>query len=468
VSTFADVRRSFGHSVDEVVSRAVHQLGRALHDGPGQDEGAAPRSAVMTCNPPSVAAPEPAEALTAEDRAILARVEDYLARGLVLKRWWDRAYAADSFGERFGLGRSTNPADRSFGFFDQVTQDGAGLPIMGNYQEMFYDRPKAQRTAGIDLGAWMRAQVSEFALHYFMRVSDFRDPEGYIESDRGTSSPCLKPFSWCPDEPSVVRKGFGFQQLFYKRTTGEIGKFAEAERFAIVDLRELGRRFEWIVLKVAIFDFSITVEPLGAGGPRLVLPLQEDSYLVLTRDFVRDETGPGGSGRYGIGYSFIKNPRQSLLAYGPGEFDAAIELIDWVVGRDGTTHVEMAFVANRPDRILNFSLDPVGWGLRAADLMSLGLASRFMHPFQGMLGALPLRAGVDPVFSLVSLANLMSGGLAGQELCISRETLEKEFLLKHYMQHYQTIAGSLATWRQVGDWFDPAQIPARVITGKSA
>jgi hypothetical protein len=224
------------------------------------------------------------------------------------------------------------------------------------------------------------------------------------------------------------------------------------------------------VVKVCIFDFSFAFRPFGPGTPQIVLPLQEDSFLVLTRDFIRveEDPAPGVLGRYGLGYAFLRNPRQGLLAYGPGEFDAAIELIEFEVRDGGETRVEMAFVANRPERLVNFSFDPLGWGLSAMDAMSLGLAAPFTAPMRSLLAALPFtRLQLDPVYAYVDAANLLTGGAAAEQLCISRDQLDQEFLVKHFMQHYQTIAGSLATWRFVGDWLDTASLPEWAIHGRS-
>lgn len=434
--------RDLGQGIDGAVSRAVHGLGRS---------GAAPPSA---------------DDFTADDRQILDRVEEYLSRGLDLDRWWRAALAANSFEDRFELGRTFNEPSRSFGFFDHAPVAGRSQAVMGNFQEMFYDQPKSPRDGQVDAARRMRDQMREFVLRYFMRVSDFREPAGYSELERHPSSRWPELLSWCPRE-DVALKGFGFQQLYYKRSaTGEIGKFPDAERFAIVDLREIGRTYDWIVVKVCIFDFNFQFRPFGSGNPQIVVPLQEDSFLVLTRDFIqeRDDPEPGLLGRYGLGYAFIKNPTQGALAFGPGEFDAAIERIDFEVRETGQTRVAMSFVANRPERLVNFSFDPFGLGLRMADFASLG----FLKPLWEALEEVPRpRLELDPVYTYVDLMNLLTGGAAAEELCISRDQLDREFLVKHFMQHYQAVAGSLATWRLVRDWLDTASLPGWAIHGRS-
>ena len=37
-------------------------------------------------------------------------------------------------------------------------------------------------------------------------------------------------------------------------------------QYAIVDLREIGPTYDWVVLKVRIFDFRLSFQPFGPGG----------------------------------------------------------------------------------------------------------------------------------------------------------------------------------------------------------
>jgi hypothetical protein len=398
-------------------------------------------------------------------------VERFLTDGLALKHWWEQASAANRFAERFELQRVFNRPEESFGFFDQVSLERGVLPVMGNYQEMFYDQPRTPVNLQQEAAAWMRAQVREFVLHYFMRISDFRPPEAAADHQPHAAPPFLNSLSWCP-QPRTERIGFGFAQLFYKLCeNGAVGRFSEDEQFAIVDLRELETKYEWIVVKVRIFDFKFGVQPFGPDAPQFSVPLQEESYLVLSRAFItdRDNPAPGVLGEYGLGYAFIKNPEVGLLAYGPGEFDAAIETMKFRVLATGEVRVEMVFVANRPERIANVSLDPVDWGFRLADLFSLGMTAPLLAPVKQVWARNPWRLGdFDPVYSGVALANALTGNQAAQRWCISREQLEKDFLVRHFMQHYQTMTGSLLTWRQIPDWLDEAALPKWVVKGISS
>jgi len=158
-----------------------------------------------------------------------------------------------------------------------------------------------------------------------------------------------------------------------------------------------------------------------------------------------------------------------LIGYGPGQFRAAIEIINFEVSLDGEICVSMIFVADRPERIANVSLNPVDWSFRLADLFSLGTTSKFLAPVKSTFEKLPTTIdSFDPVYGFVSLINTLTSNQAARQFCISREQLEKDFLAQHFIQHYATIVGSLLTWRQIPDWLNRLALPEWVITGKSS
>ena len=404
---------------------------------------------------------------------MLPRVPEYLARGLDLKRWWDEVErkGGPDQQQRFPLERSFNRPNRSFGFYGEAPVGGSMMPVMGNVQEMFYDQIRAPAALGRESAEWMWAQLREFAMKYFMRVSSFREPETYIDTANPVPPPAFARLSWCPQPEEGGRRGFGFSQIFYQHTGSDLVQaFPTYDQFAIVDQREIGKIYEWILLRVRIFDFNFSVRPVGRNGPELVFGANEQSYLVTHKAFVnyKERHIPGVFGDYGIGYAFVRNPVQGPFGYGPGEFDAAIELINFRVYETGYISVRMVFIANRPRQISNIVIDPVNWSFGLADIFSLGLASRLLSPAKNLLSQIPLRFNVDPVSAYVTGANLISAGAAAQTLCISIEQLEKLFLLQHFKQHYQTIVGSLLTWRQIPDWLDEKNLPAWVISGMSS
>lgn len=401
--------------------------------------------------------------LTPQDLAVLTPVERVLSEGLQLSRWLQQKDADRSWNEQFPLGQTALNPDGGFGFFDQLQLGAATLPVMGNVQEMAFDQVKGRPGSEVDR-EWIQSQLREFVLRYFMRVSSFRLPQPLLPRPVAPGGRLLKILSWCPDDPGA-KGGFGFEQVYYKTRNGVVGKFSDESRSAIVDLRELGTKYEWIVVKVRIFNFSLIFKPLGYDFPQLTVPLQEQSYLVLSRDFIVDQSEGNHDlpGTYGLGYAFLKNvDNQTPFAYGPGEFDNAVQLIHFVITRAAEIKVRMLFAANRPTRIVNVSINPLKWTLTLANLTTLGLAS-FLLPSEAI--APQLQAGeIDPVFAFISLANLVTGGFAARQFCVSRKQLEQDFLAQHYLEHYNTITGTIQSWRRVPDWFAP---PHWAMTGEA-
>ena len=185
-------------------------------------------------------------ALTDEDLAILSQVESSLADGLQLKAWWEKTHANDSYSYRFPTALTFNRPDRSFAFLDQAPVNGELMPVLGDLQDLFYDNIKVPTSATPAGAEWMRAQIREFVLHYFARVSSSYLPKAF-EPGAPSPPPFLNPFGLCPGK-GIEKEGFGQTQLYYKlRETGRIGKFPEREQYAVVDMREIGTKYDWIV-----------------------------------------------------------------------------------------------------------------------------------------------------------------------------------------------------------------------------
>ena len=164
-----------------------------------------------------------------------------------LREHWRRADAPGNYGQRFELIRTFNALETSFGFFDNAAVDGRPIPVIGSFEEMLFDRPKSSETRVY------QHQLREFVLRYLMRVSDFRLPIAYADPGGAAPAHLGSPLSWCPDV-TPLNEGFGYSQWYYKsRATGDVGRFPEETMFQIVDLREIGREYEWIMVRVKIW-----------------------------------------------------------------------------------------------------------------------------------------------------------------------------------------------------------------------
>ena len=192
-----------------------------------------------------------------------------------------------------------------------------------------------------------------------------------------------------------VLQGFGYAQVYYKlRDSGQIGKFPAEERFAIVDVRELVQKYEWVVLRIRIFDFRI---PLFDRSGQELPPDRHPTALPSSgpsssRDFIlnAERPEPGVLGALRLRLRRARGPdERGTLAYGPGHFDAGFQLFNFRVLDSGEARVKLVFVVNRPERILNLSFNPIAWAFALADLGSFGLTSRLLAPVQSMLSQLP-------------------------------------------------------------------------------
>jgi len=388
--------------------------------------------------------------LSQVERGLVSQVSATAERGRAIRLWWQSCEAQRAYPEVFPLVRAFNPAEHAYGFFGQV----GDVPVMGLVQRMAFDTSKAVSPPGI------RDQVREFVLRYFLRVSDFSRPVAYAETGRGSLPRVLGPLSWCARERRDP-VGFGYEQLFLRYAgSAAVNRVPAANRFEIADLRDLGPKLDWIILQVRIHDFQLKFQPFGPGYPGVDVPLDESNYLLVTPDLIVDDSRQhaGYLARFGLGYFLLKTPNnRSLLAYGPGEFRAGFQDFEFTVLEDGAIAVKMAFVVDRPQRILRIPADPVDWVMGFADFASFGTASRALGPLVDRRAVhLP---DFDPLLSFISVTRLLTFGLSERLLCISKRQLEVDFLVQHFMQHYEMMAGAVLSWSRVRDWTNPSAIP---------
>ena len=380
-----------------------------------------------------------------------------LSDGLRLLRWWERADLAGSYKSTVSFLRDLTPPDRSFGFFDETEISTGPVEVMGLVIEMLFDRPKSG-SAEI-----YRAQIREFVLRYFLRVSYTSPPQPKSELGFGPlTNSLLNLFHLGPR--TDVHGGFRHTQLYYKEAPeGGVKAFPASERSAIVDLRDIGPKYDWIALSARPYDYELDLAPIGPAGPRVIFPLPDTPTIAINRDMVVDQDypAPGVLGRYGFAYALLDDPTpRGFQVYGPAQFKAGFHTIHFEVLESGESRVRMAFAGNLPDKILDVKLDPIGMALRAGDFLSFGLTTRLTAPFQSVIAGRPTLGGFDPLLGFLSLANFATAGLASKELDISKRQLFLDILAKHFELYYQRILDSLLAYRQVRDWLDTARLPA--------
>ncbi len=405
--------------------------------------------------------------LTDEEQDYVDGARRSLDTGVKLKRWWERVDAADDYTNRFKEGYVYNrPEDQSFGFFETADLAGGETRVIGNVQQQLFHRPKA------DSADLIRDQIREFVLRYFMRVSAFRTPQP--ESEPSNAPWPLKYLSQYADEDDFKLQGFGYSQRYYReKDSVEVGKFPDSEQLAITDMRDVKKRYEWIMLRNPIFDFALNIRPLGTRGPDLTLPIPDAiNWLVMSPDTITIDENPGNGllGRYGIGYTFMRDPgKPGLFAYGPGQLEPAVQLMVWEVREDGEVMVKMTFVSGAPKALFNVSANPLDWPFQATELMTAGVFSKYLNPFRRVVNLLPFSdVTFNPVFPMVRAINMMTGNYAADKLGISTSEINKTLTYVHFAQHYNAVQGSRQTWDQFPDWTDEDALPEWVKTGRSS
>lgn len=398
--------------------------------------------------PPLAFLTAPLGECTADEKTILENAPGDLRKALHLRRWFEGASATAGGLHRFQLTRTEHDSEMSYGFFGRAPMDeGFDMRVMGNVQEMFFDRAK-RSPGGIVPPEEMCRQVRAFVLRYFMRISTFLQPEREGGQDRASAV--------------RHREGFGYTQHFAKPRGGEGVRFAPEEECRIIDLRDIGPVWDWIICRLRFHNFQIGLRPLGASGPQVAFDLKAENYIILSPELIidRENPEPGVAGEYGFGYAAIRNPVPGVLAYGPGRFETAVQVVRWRVLETGEVRTRMEFMSNRPKHVSRVDLDPVHWGLEMAEFASLGLVSPISRRLRAAWDkVVRLDAAIDPVYVLVDGVNAITNGKAARDWSISREQLDKELLLLHFRQHYRAVLGSLRAWRQVQNWTQESEIP---------
>ncbi len=404
-------------------------------------------------------------------RPSVDQIETALAQARDLDAWWEDVEAGKATVERFEIFPASPGMEPTWGFFGEAPVQGGTVSVMGDVGDYFFDRPRVPGTARKRAAQWMLEQVEEFALRYWLRTEAWVRPEPYPELGHSSPPRYLKNLSWC-QLPELELAGMGNEQRDYKLSgDGRVGTFPKGDRAAIIDLRDLESTYEWVTVARRLFDFDVKVGGVGSAAPSLVVPLGSTQHLVLNADLTVNRRDPesGTLGVFGVGFGLVKDPARSLFAVGPDRIQPGLELQYLRVLESGEVRARSVTIMQRPQKILNLSMDPIDWGFRAAEFLTLGASTRFTTPVEKALDGLPARGmGFDPVFGSIRLLNVLTGNRAANELCISKERIERDILIKHSMAIRQALLGSRQTWLQVPDWLDRAAIPEWVAQGETS
>ena len=413
---------------------------------------------MTTIATPNTSAIDPSSApLTDDDRAILERVEEAITQGQDLKKWWADENTKERVRlNRLPVARQINRPGWNYGFLLNADLRLGRLAVAGVIQDQIFDCPKAPKAARDHdkWKKWKREQLRTFVMDHFMSLTSTRYPAP-AERFPGTGARESK-----ADQTANSTDGWVYEQCYYKlKATGETGKFSDEERFDLISLLEVGRKYAWVVFKPNIHHFDIEFPLAGtANGPRLVISSVQPVYAVMTPDFLvddeeerLDEHEPGRTvlGQYGYGYSVVPDPtKKSVIAVVPSAISNTIETLTFRVLDNGEVRAHMDFITPQPSRIINFDLEEMGFEL--ADRLSFGMASKVFAPLKKVLEGFDLQ--LDPVYAAGRLANLATLGFASDSFSVNKEQLLRDVMTLHFtdVSKMFNIAGS--HFGMVPDW----------------
>ena len=167
--------------------------------------------------------------------------------------------------------------------------------------------------------------------------------------------------------------GFTIEPMLYRTIEGEYGKNPPTSKHGCVDWRELGTKYEWVLITIRLYDFVINI------GPWLKR-LDEAVAVVMHQHFIHviENPAPGYKLEVAIGYPFIAYaPIPNFFGFGPGKFDWAVKLFSFLLTDKNEVEMTMDFVAGRrPSKVFDFGKhipDPVYGGAAVLHALSLGL-----------------------------------------------------------------------------------------------
>jgi hypothetical protein len=173
--------------------------------------------------------------------------------------------------------------------------------------------------------------------------------------------------------------GLGIDRILYRTSAGEYGRFPESAREGGGDFRELGGKYDWVLLTITPNDLAMDLALFRLRI--LVVP-----YLVIQPGLIHvvENPFPGYALEITVGYSCVDSPPIVLkpwwVGYGPGRFVSATKVYQFLVTDSNEIRVRMYFAASpRSQKFLDFGKtwpDPVYGTVDALSWLTFGLFPR--------------------------------------------------------------------------------------------
>ncbi len=276
--------------------------------------------------------------LDSHDRMLIDRTEEAIPAGLDLFHWcFERIESMPR--PPLDLGRAWRLSNTAEAVFGEASVGGRVQSVMGTRQFVRFSR--------ID-GSGAGNRLRDFVLKEFLERAHWTNDNG-------------------------APGGFTFHRLLYRGADGGYGKFAGAESSGAVDWRELGPKYQWVLLRVDVNDFVL---PMGPFEKKL----DEAACVVPHPAFMREVENPsaGYDLEVTVGYPFIRfAPIPNFFGFGPGKFDIAVKVFSFLLKPSGDIDCRMYFVAApRCQKVFDFGPsipDPVYGGAALLRAISFGL-----------------------------------------------------------------------------------------------
>jgi hypothetical protein len=275
--------------------------------------------------------------LSAHELMMIERTEEAIREGLQLEQWCrEQLPRVPQF--PLNLKKVFRVPNSAKGFFGALDLSGSRTSVMGCVQEVDFGPLTAENPSAL---------LQEFVMGDFLKLAHWSYADGH---------------------PG----GFTLEQSVYKTVEGEYGRTPAETCAGCPDWRDLGKRFEWVLLTVQIHDFVMDFGPFRKR-------LREAACVAANSGFVHVLENP--SDEYAlevsVGYPFVRfAPIPNFFGFGPGKFGTAVKLFSFFLTRSGRLKVRMIFAAApRCQKVFDFGTrwpDPIYGGASLLRGLTLG------------------------------------------------------------------------------------------------